>query len=1035
MKIFHYITISQFFKLNYLLLIFYSFKCFGQYQSCTNTSICHIVEPYPTVSFAIEKAFETADYTINYQSPIIIDIDNDCVPEIIMAGTTGAMTNPRLTSGITIVCSQTGTTIFNFPTAMYAWCSGNSYAVADVDGDGYPEIVIAAANHFSNNFNLRGRLICYNFDGSVKWISDQNYGNNVTYAYGGTVGFADFNKDGIPEVYIYNEIFNAQTGIKLADGGLNGTGLHYEHLSYDGSVSVSIAAQLDSDTSGLELAAGYTIYKVNINNPNGMIGNSMTPYNITIDGSLRDGFTSIADINQDGQLDVIVSTYGNNSNAKLYAYSLNNNITQLLAKTDLPSGSTSYHWSGHPLIGDIDGSGLPTITLTRPYRLLAYRYNGSTSLQQYWSLTTNDMSGMTGMTMFDFNQDGAQEIVYRDETQLRIINGGIIPPVVLASFNCISGTGLEKPVVADIDNTGSSKICVTCGAHLTSKIEVFAAPMSQQKWAPSRGVWNQYAYHVLNIDENLTIPQFPENNATFANGRYNNFLVQSSLLDTNGNYIQAAADLMMDIHCLNYNPITDEYTVEFSVYNNSSASENATAGFPIAFFNGNPETTGTLLGVYHTTAILNIGQSFNNIFYTFGAAGITNFNILYGVANTDGTNTGIPFQPSFFNVPECDYINNFHVFNIAHNATCLFDTICEGNSYYFNNQTIMDTGTYYMFITNTIGCDSVIALHLSFYQFYPDLTDSVFMFCEGDTIFLCATGGNNYLWTGPNGFTSNDSTTFISNATSVNGGIYNVNICNQYCCFDTTVNVIITPTPNTTATSNLPCVGQYIQLFASGGNTYYWVGPNNFSSNIQNPIITNVLISDSGLYNVTVYNYHCFDTASVYVTVYPTPNTDAGQNETITIGDNIMLNGSGVGAYNWYPPDNINDPSSQNPLAYPLVTTNYILTVTNQYGCTATDNVLITVLMGDIYIPNCFSPNNDGLNDIFHIYSTSIAEIELYIFNRWGEIIFRTNNMILGWDGTYKGFHVPDGVYTYYLEAVLLNNEVLKKIGHITIFR
>lgn len=115
--------------------------------------------------------------------------------------------------------------------------------------------------------------MCYNVDGSRRWISNQKFETNSSNQIGGHLSIADFDKNGVPELYIGNKIFNAITGVKLADGGTNGLGYlgSSDYTSYPGS----IAANLDNDTTDLELAAGYSIYKVKLNNLNGIFGNTL----------------------------------------------------------------------------------------------------------------------------------------------------------------------------------------------------------------------------------------------------------------------------------------------------------------------------------------------------------------------------------------------------------------------------------------------------------------------------------------------------------------------------------------------------------------------------------------------------------------------------------------------------------------------------------------------------------------------------------------------------------------------------------------
>ena len=137
-------------------------------QNCTfDTTLCYSNEQYPTVNFSAQQALESVPNTVVYQTPLVVDIDLDCIPEIILSGTTGYSNSPRVTSGITVMNSITGNTITSFPTAFYSWSTTLSYVVGDVNLDGFPEIIVAAANYTGNPVIQRRKLICYDFSGNV----------------------------------------------------------------------------------------------------------------------------------------------------------------------------------------------------------------------------------------------------------------------------------------------------------------------------------------------------------------------------------------------------------------------------------------------------------------------------------------------------------------------------------------------------------------------------------------------------------------------------------------------------------------------------------------------------------------------------------------------------------------------------------------------------------------------------------------------------------------------------------------------------
>ncbi|MGB5024112.1 MAG: VCBS repeat-containing protein, partial [Saprospiraceae bacterium] len=659
-----------------------------------DTNLCYIKEEYPSTIFAIEKKMVSEEDVRISLTPLLVDFDRDCISEIVVTGN-------EADNQLCVIDPISGKTIKKIAT-YFNLGSASSYAIADVDNDGHIEIVMAIAWYQTMPASIRGKLICFDIDGNLKWVSDQRFDNGHLYKLGGAPAFADFNQDGIPEVYIHNVIYNAQNGIKIADGGINGIGAGGE-LNPEPSVTLSIAAQLDDNIADLELAAGYTVYKISITNPNGMTGNSMIPNNLLLDNEFRDGFTSVADINLDGKLDIIVASPGIN-NAKLYAYSMNNGLPVLLAKSTLSSGT--FHYIGPPIIADVNGSGIMSIIVNSPNQLQSFNYNGSITFTKEWSMTVFDNSGYTGLTIFDLNNDGKKEIIYRDESDLRIINVDLNVPKELARISCPAPSREENPIVGGIDSSGHARICVIC-KNIDStggKLYIFGPPDSLPGWAPARGIWNQYNYHVLNINDDLTVPRVQKNNATYKNGKYNNFFVQESLLDSNGMYLKRAASLTGKIKCINYDPKNDEYTVIFDIYNRTDASFNADSSMPVSFYNGDPATGGILIGTYYTLKKLFSGDSLLNLEFKFTVANLTD---LFMVINTKRNASG-QFDPSDFSIAECDYTDNILRTLKLPRIEKLNASICKGDTYNFFDTLLNDAGMYYHKLSSVNGCDSLI---------------------------------------------------------------------------------------------------------------------------------------------------------------------------------------------------------------------------------------------------------------------------------------------------------------------------------------
>jgi gliding motility-associated-like protein len=141
-------------------------------------------------------------------------------------------------------------------------------------------------------------------------------------------------------------------------------------------------------------------------------------------------------------------------------------------------------------------------------------------------------------------------------------------------------------------------------------------------------------------------------------------------------------------------------------------------------------------------------------------------------------------------------------------------------------------------------------------------------------------------------------------------------------------------------------------------------------------------------------------------------------------------------SFTWTPSAGLNDPYIANPIANPVISTKYIVYGTTEWGCTTSDSINIYVDPQTLLaLPNAFSPGN-GPNNEFKIIKLGIASLNYFrIFNRWGNLVFETNDINKGWDGTYNGVAQPMDVYVYEVEAVTSTGEIFKKHGNTTLLR
>ena len=193
---------------------------------------------------------------------------------------------------------------------------------------------------------------------------------------------------------------------------------------------------------------------------------------------------------------------------------------------------------------------------------------------------------------------------------------------------------------------------------------------------------------------------------------------------------------------------------------------------------------------------------------------------------------------------------------------------------------------------------------------------------------------------------------------------------------------------------------------------------------------------------------NCFQTTgTVRITVYPIPTVNAGPDVKIpsgTVNTQLRAVYSGdVQQLKWSPSTGLSCTTCPNPIAAPKTTTSYTLTVTNNGACSATDALTLTVLCdkGNIFIPNTFTPNADGMNDSFYPRGRGILSVRsMRVFNRWGEQVFRRDNFFAndisaGWNGSFNGKLLVPDIYVYLIDFVCENQTIITLKGDIALVR
>jgi gliding motility-associated-like protein len=235
------------------------------------------------------------------------------------------------------------------------------------------------------------------------------------------------------------------------------------------------------------------------------------------------------------------------------------------------------------------------------------------------------------------------------------------------------------------------------------------------------------------------------------------------------------------------------------------------------------------------------------------------------------------------------------------------------------------------------------------------------------------------------------------------------------------------PTARFTATPTEVCVGGTISFTdaSTGGDTtlrdWYWDFGNGVKFTGQNP--PPVTYNSARTYVVSLHvvnNRLCTsDTFKVPVTVHPYPNVDIGADRHVLEGGSIVLNPNVTGedlTYLWSPNRHISDPTVKNPTVTGVADITYTLTVTSRGGCSDSDQVNVKVLKFPT-IPNTFTPNNDGINDVWEITALdTYPNARIQVFSRLGQLVFESKGYSTPWNGTYKGTPLPYGTYYYIIE-------------------
>lgn len=319
--------------------------------------------------------------------------------------------------------------------------------------------------------------------------------------------------------------------------------------------------------------------------------------------------------------------------------------------------------------------------------------------------------------------------------------------------------------------------------------------------------------------------------------------------------------------------------------------------------------------------------------------------------------------------------------------------------------------------------------------------------CRGQSVQLNVQGASAYTWSPAFNLSCQNCSSPI--ASPLITTLYEVSAVNAFGCVgkDSVKITVAQPFKMTVSPNDTICKGESAQLLADGADIYKWSpGATLNKTDIADPIASPTV---STKYTVVGYDSAgCFtDTGRVSVVVGQIPTIDLGPDKVLSAGSSFPLastitNGPIVN-WDWKPSTYLSCNNCAQPIASIKRDITYSINATNQYGCSASDTIHIKVFCEStqVYIPNVFTPDGDGINDVLMVRGTGINTIKYFrVFTRWGELIFEKSNFTPneksnGWDGTIRGVKAPPEVYVYTCEVLCDNNDSFLYKGNVAIIK
>ena len=404
------------------------------------------------------------------------------------------------------------------------------------------------------------------------------------------------------------------------------------------------------------------------------------------------------------------------------------------------------------------------------------------------------------------------------------------------------------------------------------------------------------------------------------------------------------------------------------------------------------------------------------------------------------TATGM-YSISLMGVSGCDSIASLQLTVHPVQQSTVQIAVCSGQlPLLWNGHQYSTPGLHEITLTSVDGCDSLVTLDLTIHPTpVRPAVHSPVVYCQFEpTVALSAevtVTGNHLLWYSSLNGSAGSITAPVPTSTYPGHTHFYVSQVSGACeSPKALITVTVNSKPDLGPDQSIRiCYGESANLsalFNTAGYTVNWIS--NQLAGVPSAV------HHTGIYHILVRNNSgCSDTASVQLFVQPEVIADAGSDDNAEYNMPYQLSGHGGGSYQWFPAEGLNNPSVPNPVATLTNNASYVLRVMDDIGCIAYDTIHLRVLEGPaFYVPTAFTPNGDGLNDFFRPIAIGMFSLDyISVYNRYGHLVFETQNLKQAWDGTYKGQKQNTGNYVWKIKGTDRRGKVKVMKGNVVLIR